>query len=171
MMLKTKAMGDVAAAAPRSRLAAAALAGALALANCHSQVHAEPPPGSIEVTRYLKEAPAGLAEMNDEPGNEMPLHGLLADCRGKSACTLPLHEGDMLLSVKFRPEEGGNLEVTVNRIAEEGVVFQGRTDYNMVDAKYDYQLIRFGTSAALFSTNLKVRVQKADNGTYFISVD
>jgi hypothetical protein len=150
----------------KTRAATILVAGLALLPECEAQF---PPPSSpVQVKQYLAEVPANLAERLNEPGTGSPLKGRLADCRGVKICEVPLYPGHIFLSVKFAPENEGNLEVTVQEVSGTGVVFQKRVDFDFSGPSYELQAVPFGEARQLFSTDLKVRVELKKDGAYAI---
>jgi hypothetical protein len=149
--------------ARRQALPALALGGLLFAAGCSPS--ALQIPDTIPVRSYLKEQPMGMAEMANEPGSTQ-VGGRVADCKGKAACMVPMHPGDIFLNTKIMPEVGGNLEISVEGAGDGGVMLKRRVSLNQSVIAEETKLFKCGESARLFETDISIRIEIGANGGF-----
>lgn len=151
----------------RTTLAAAALSG-LMMQACPAHVQE---PETLDVAAYLRQQPAGLAEILNRPESGCPLGGRIADCRGRRNCSVPVSPGDIFMNLKILPEEGGNVEISVTRVGGDGVLLTKRTDAQFKTSVEKSLSVPFGKTVKLFNTDVKIRMEKGANGTVRAFID
>lgn len=143
---------------------------AAAMASCRPD--GEPKvPDRVQVMEHLLSPPAGLSEEIGSPDSKYPLKGLIAECRGKPECNIPVYPGSILLNLRIVPEYGGNLEISFSKVELDGIVLKMRVDFSSAGgASEAFQKLEYGQSGNLFNTDLVVTPLRGPNGTVSLSV-
>ncbi|MFN7990636.1 MAG: hypothetical protein U0R44_00605 [Candidatus Micrarchaeia archaeon] len=138
--------------------------------SCGTQLNAAAPP-AFQIKEILSRPPMGIAEETNEQGSSSPLRGLFASCRGKPVCRVIVSPGDLVIVMPVMPEVDGNLEVAVDSLTGSGIRLRKRVTAKFQDTSEEYQEIAFGSAAALFNTDLRVRAEKDEFGRFFLNVE
>jgi len=143
-----------------------AVAGLMFLSGCaHAPPEALRP---VSVMEQLRNVPEDAAERTGDPGSGAVLTGTLAYCKGMQGCIVALTPGDVFMSLRLGGEYEGNYEVTVAEVNLAAVVFRKSVTFQLGTPAESYQSVDYGASATLFETDLRVRVERRENGVFAI---
>jgi hypothetical protein len=127
-------------------------------------------PDTIPVVHYLEHGTD--AQKHGQVGWHTKFSGTVARCTGESSCSIPAHEANILLNVRFFSDNGkdGNLEVMLDRIDGNGVVLRNTFSFHHEPDQVRIQAIPYGKPVKIANTDLEATFRKGDSWQTFVSL-